>query len=136
MADVSVALRWTGVGMRFSGGRVDGPEMVMDGDGAEGPSPMTTLLLSLAGCMAADLVLIGGKMRLPLDGIEVLVDGDRRPEPPRRYTAIRMRFIVTGVAPEQEAKVRHAIDLSRETYCSVMHSLQPDTAISIELELR
>jgi putative redox protein len=136
MADAMVSLRWSGEQQVFRGGRPDGPQVVIDGDGAEGPSPMTTLLLSLAGCMAADVVIIGQKMRLPLSGLEVAVEGDRRPEPPRRYTAIRLRYIVAGVAAEDEPKVWHAINLSRDTYCSVMHSLQPDLAISIELELR
>jgi putative redox protein len=136
MADVAVALRWAGADMKFRGGRVDGPEMVMDGDGADGPSPMAALLLSLAGCMAADVVLIGGRMRLPMTGLEVIVDADRRAEPPRRYTAIRLHYIVTGVPAADEAKVWRAIDLSRETYCSVWHSLRDDIDISIDLELR
>jgi putative redox protein len=136
MADVTVALRWAGEGMKFRGGRVGGPEVNLDGDGAEGPSPMTALLLGLAGCMAADVVLIAGKMRLPVETIEVVVEGDRRPEPPRRYTAIRLKYIVTGVAAADEARVWRAIELSRDTYCSVLHSLREDTAVSIDLELR
>jgi putative redox protein len=136
MADVSVALRWSGEPMKFRGGRVGGPEIIVDGDGADGPSPMTALLLALAGCMAADVVDIGTKMRLPLTGLEVVVDADRRPEPPRRYTSIRLKYIVTGVPAADEAKVWRAIDLSRDTYCSVMHSLRPDTEIAIDLELR
>jgi putative redox protein len=136
MADVTVALRWAGEAMRFHGGRVGGPEVAMDGDGVEGPSPMAALLLSLAGCMAADVVLIGGRMRLPMTGLEVVVDADRRAEPPRRYTAIRLKYIVAGVPASDEAKVRRAIDLSRETYCSVWHSLRDDIDITIDLEMR
>jgi putative redox protein len=136
MADVTVALRWAGEAMRFHGGRVGGPEVAMDGDGVEGPSPMAALLLSLAGCMAADVVLIGGRMRLPMTGLEVVVDADRRAEPPRRYTAIRLKYIVAGVPAADEAKVRRAIDLSRETYCSVWHSLRDDIDITIDLEMR
>jgi putative redox protein len=136
MADVQVALRWSGEAMKFRGGRAGGPEVVLDGDGTDGPSPMAALLLALAGCMAADVVQIGTRMRLPLQGVEVLIDADRRPEPPRRYTSIRLKYIVTGVSAQDEAKVWRAIELSRDTYCSVMHSLREDTAISIDLELR
>jgi putative redox protein len=136
MADVTVELAWAGAGMRFSGGRTGGPAIVMDGDGADGPSPMVALLLGLAGCMAADVVDIATKMRLPLATLEVVADADRRPEPPRRYTAIRLRYIVGGVAAADEAKVWRAIELSRERYCSVMHSLRDDIDVAIELELR
>jgi putative redox protein len=137
MADVTVGLRWSGEGLTFHGGRNGGPHIVLDGDsGVAGPSPVTALLLSLAGCMAADVVLIGRKMRLPLQGVEVVVEGDRREEPPRRLTGVRLKYIVTGVAPDDEAKVWRAIEMSRDTYCSVMHSLRPDTPVSIELELR
>ena len=57
-----------------------------------------------------------------------------RDEPPRRYTALRLRFRVRGEALA-EAKVRRAIDLSLEKYCSVMHSLAPDIRVSYELDL-
>jgi putative redox protein len=65
-----------------------------------------------------------------------VVDADRRPEPPRRYTAIRLRYMVGGVAAADEAKVWRAIELSRDRYCSVMHSLRDDIDVAIELELR
>lgn len=136
MADVTVALRWGGEDLKFRGGKVGGPEVAVDGDGVDGPSPMTSLLLGLAGCMAADVVMILGKMKLPLAGMDVVVEGDRRPEPPRRYTAIRLRYVVAGIPASDEPKVRRAIDLSRETYCSVLHSLRDDIRISIDLEMR
>jgi putative redox protein len=75
-------------------------------------------------------------MRLPFTAIDVVVEADRRPEPPRRFTAIRLKYIVAGVPPADEAKVWRAIDLSRDTYCSVLHSLRSDTEIAIDLELR
>lgn len=135
MADVTVALRWTGEKLRFRGGRTDGPLVTVDGDGEQGPSPMTTLLLGLAGCMAADIVDIAGKSRAALDTLEAYLEGDRAPEPPRRYTAVRMRFRAGGVGPADEPKLRRALELSTTTYCSVLHSLRPDLEITTELEL-
>ncbi|MEJ2678931.1 MAG: hypothetical protein P8174_07650, partial [Gemmatimonadota bacterium] len=61
-------------------------------------------------------------------------EGDRVPEPPRRYTEIRLVYRV-GVAVEAEQKLRHAVELSREKYCSVMHSLRPDIRLSTEIVL-
>ncbi|HEX6307015.1 MAG TPA: OsmC family protein [Longimicrobiales bacterium] len=135
MADVTVALAWTGAARQLRGGRVGGPEIVLDSDGAAGPSPPTALVLALAGCMAVDVLDITEKMRVPLSGLRVVVEGDRRPDPPRRFTALRQKFIASGVSAEDEPKVRRAIDLSREKYCSVLHSLREDIVLSFELEL-
>src|SRR5690606_16392295 len=103
--------------------------------GVAGPAPPAMLALALAGCMAVDVIDITQKMRVPMTGLRVVVEGDRRADPPRRYTALRQKFIATGVAPEDEPKVRRALDLSREKYCSVLHSLREDIAMSFELEL-
>jgi putative redox protein len=135
MADKSVALRWTGEQLRFRGGRAGGPEIIVDGDGEQGPSPTTALLLGLAGCMASDIVDIATKSRVALGSLEAHLEGDRAAEPPRRYTAVRMRFRAGGVSAEDEPKVRRALELSITTYCSVLHSLRPDIQISTELEL-
>ena len=96
---------------------------------------MQLLLLSLAGCMAADMVDILGKMRLPLEGLEVRLEGDRAPEPPRRYLRVRLRCVVRGISSEEEAKVRRALSLSEEKYCSVLHTLRPDLDLETELVL-
>jgi putative redox protein len=136
MADVNATLAWTGSGLRFRGGRSGGPEVELDGDNETGPSPVVALILGVGGCMAADIIDIGAKMRLPLTGLQVEVEADRRAEPPRYVTAVRMRFIAEGVAPADEAKLRRAVDLSRDTYCSVLHSLRSEVAVSIDVELR
>jgi putative redox protein len=102
--------------------------LVLDSDGAAGPSPMQLLAEGLAGCMAIDLVHILQKGRHALKGLRVSFSGERAPQPPRRYTRITLTFHVTGDVPA--AAVERAIDLSRSTYCSVWHSLRQD----IELE--
>lgn len=106
----------------------------MDGEGVAGATPMETLLIALASCMGADVVDILTKMRVPFDGISVRVEGDRRAEPPRRYTAIRLTYEASGVPDDAQAKLQRAIDLSRDTYCSVLHTLQPDVDLLIRIE--
>ena len=135
MADVDVALRWQGEALRFRGGVAGGVEIDIDGDGADGASPMTALALALAGCMAVDVLDITKKMRLPVSSLEVLVSAERNAEPPRRYTSMRLLYRIGGVAAKDEEKVWRAIDLSREKYCSVWHSLREDIPIAVELEL-
>jgi len=135
MADVAVRLNWTGTGLEFDGGALGGPAIRIDGERASGPSPMQLLLLSLAGCMAVDVVSILQKMRAPLTGLEVSLEGDRAASPPRRLTRIRLRFETRGLGPEHEAQLERAVALSEQTYCSVLHTLRPDVETSTVLVL-
>jgi putative redox protein len=96
---------------------------------------MEGLLLSVAGCMGIDVVMILEKGRVPLETLSVEVEGDRAPEPPRRFTAIRMTYHITGPSPEDATKVQRAVDLSRDRYCSVLHSLAKDIDLDIRVEL-
>ena len=125
-----ITLAWTG-GLRFEGGEPGGPVSLIDGDNATAPGPMLHVLLAAASCSAADVVDILGKMREKLVSLDLEAWGDRRDEPPRRYIALRLRFRVRGEALA-EAKVRRAIDLSLEKYCSVVQSLAPDIRITYD----
>lgn len=133
MADVTVSLRWRGEGLEFEGGAPGGGVVRLDGSGGCGPTPMQLLLLSLAGCTAVDVVDILRKMRVSLGGLEVRVEGDRACEAPRRYTRIRLVYEVQGLGVGEEEKVRRAIALSHEKYCSVLHTLRPDVEVRSEL---
>ena len=128
-----VALAWTG-GLRFRGGEPGGPAALIDADNAEAPGPMLQLLIAAASCSGADVVDILAKMREKLTSLQIEAWGDRRDEPPRRYTSLRLRFRVRGESLDA-GKVRRAIDLSLEKYCSVMHSLAPDIPVGYELDL-
>ncbi len=129
-----VRLRWAGEGLVFRGGADDGPEVIIDSAGSEGASPMQQLLLSLAGCMGIDVVLILQKARVPLEALEVEVVGERADGVPRKFVAIELVYRLKGPGSEHEAKLQRAIDLSRDKYCSVLHSLHPDIAFSIRVE--
>lgn len=136
MAGSSVRLTWDGEGERFRGGASGGPEVTVDGAGVTGASPMQHLLLALAGCMGADIVDVMAKSRAPLGGLEVLVESGRAPQPPRRLTSITMTFTARGVADADGARLERAVELSRQTYCSVLHSLRPDLELAFRLERR
>ena len=113
--------------LRF--GAVSGPAaIVIDGDGAVGPSPMQLAAFGLAGCMAADVISILQKGRHPITGMRVSFSGDRAPEPPRRFVSIALQFIVSGAVPRDA--VERALALSREKYCSVWHSMRQDIAFT------
>ena len=134
MASKRIQLRWTGEGLVFKGGGDAGGEIVIDGDTVAGPSPMDVLLLGLAGCMGSDVRDILKKSRVPVDELEIIVDGERAATVPRKYVRIHMVIRVKGPGAEHDAKVRRSVDLSRETYCSVLHSLRPDIEFEFEIQ--
>jgi len=118
----------------FHGGEPGKPEILIDGDNALGPGPMLTLILAAASCTGSDIVSILQKKRVDLKEFRIDVAGTRREQEPRRYVAIQFTYRLRGDGLD-ETKARHAIDLSLEKYCSVIHSLAPDISIGYELEL-
>ena len=121
-------LEWKG-GLLFRG-EMNGQELMLDGKRIEGLSPMEALMFALAGCMAIDLVHILGRMRAELQSLKTEVEGERAPTEPKRFTKIRLRYILSGnnIKP---ADVERAIALSREKYCSVFHSLRQDLELAV-----
>ncbi len=128
-----VTLAWQ-QGLSFTGGEPGGPAILIDGDNAAGPGPMVTLLLAAASCTGADVVVILGKMQVLFSTLSIDVSGTRRDSDPRRYTAIHLEYRISGAGIDA-AKVRRAIELSLEKYCSVIHSLAPDVAMTYALSL-
>ena len=51
-------------------------------------------------------------------------DRTRAPDEPRRFTRIELQYTVTGDVPEEV--VQRGIELSRDKYCSVWHSMRQD----------
>jgi|SRR5215210_4205472 len=121
-------------GLQFVGGEPDGPTVTIDGDNAAGPGPMLALLLAAASCTGSDVVLILQKMRVPFTDLHIEVAGVRRETEPRRYVSLHLDYRIGGSGIDP-AKARRAIDLSLEKYCSVMHSLAPDIAVTYALSL-
>ena len=128
-----VVLTWQ-EGLRFTGGAPEGPSTTIDGDNVGAPGPMLTLLLAAASCSGSDVVVILQKMRVQLRQLRIEASGVRREQEPRRYTAIHLDYHLAGEGLDQ-AKATRAIDLSLEKYCSVIHSLAPDIAITYALTL-
>jgi len=129
-ADV-VTLSWQG-SLRFEA-RAGDHTLALDSERRAGVSPTQALALSLAGCMAIDVVDILQKGRLALAGLEARLESERRAEPPRYVTRVALHFVVRGDVPAD--RVERAIDLSRERYCSVWHSLRQDIDFRTSFEI-
>ena len=124
---LEATLEWDG-GQQFTG--VVGKHAVsMDGSAAAAPTPVHLLALSLAGCMAIDLVHILTRGRHPITALTTRLTGYRAEEHPRRFTRIHLDFTLSGdMLPEH---VERAIDLSREKYCSVWNTFRQDTELIV-----
>ena len=107
--------------------------IAVDADGVAGPSPVQLLGMALLGCMSADVVDILRKGRHPLTRFHATLSGDRAPDPPRRLLRVELHFAVHGVVPP--AAVERAIQLSREKYCSVWHSLRQDVELTASFDV-
>jgi putative redox protein len=110
------------------GGRSGDASITLDSGGHAGPSPVQTLAFAIAGCMGMDLVHILQKSRQDLRGLAISLSAERAQENPHRLVAVDMRFTITGSVPDEQ--VQRAIDLSRDKYCSVWHSLREDIRLT------
>jgi putative redox protein len=114
-------------------GRSGDVTMILDSASAAGPSPMQALAFALAGCMAMDVVHVIRKGRHDLRGLRADLSGTRAPEEPRRFTAITLHYAITGTVPE--ATVERAIQLSKDKYCSVWHSMREDIELKVTFKV-
>ena len=108
-------------------------DLVLDSASKAGPSPMQALAFGLAACMAMDVVHVITKGRFKLLALRASLVGQRAPEEPRRFTAITLHYTITGDVPRD--KVERAIELSREKYCSVWHSMRDDIDLQVTYQV-
>ncbi len=132
----SCTATWTD-GVRYLHTSGSGHTLVTDAappfGGGTAPSPMELLLHALAGCAGVDLAMMLEKMKQPVAGLEISVEGERAEEHPKVFTKIRMRVRVRGDVDPR--KVERALNLSRETYCSVSAMLQATATIEHSFEI-
>jgi putative redox protein len=127
---VELELVWQG-DLRFEG-TSGGASLVLDANGGAGPTPVQALAFALAGCMATDVVHILAKGRYVVESLRARLRGERAEADPRRFVRIDLHFLLAGDMPDD--RVERAIALSRETYCSVWHSLRPDIELTTSFE--
>ncbi len=128
-------IKWDGE-FTFSGVTPSGHEMKMDvaeefGGSNTGARPTELLLNAVAGCTGIDIISILKKMRLEPDSFEMVVNGRRADDHPKRFTTVHIHYAINGDLPED--KVVRAIQLSMDKYCSVSHSLNAEILASYSL---
>ena len=118
----------------FTGATPQGYEIDFDANSQMGCKPTEALLLSLAGCMGIDVVMILQKMRAALTSFKMELTGQRNSDPPQYFKAVEIVLHIAGEGIDPR-KVERAVSLSREKYCSVFNSLRKDLDLNVRWEL-
>ena len=88
-----------------------------------GSRPMELMLMGLGGCTAFDVVEILRKGRQQIDNVEISLNARRADSVPAVFEEITIHFVIFGTAID-EGRVRRAIALTAEKYCSASIMLE------------
>ncbi len=95
-------------------------------------SPMELVLSAVAGCGAVDIVSMLKKRKKTVTKFVIDAEADRMERPPRYFTKIHCKYIVTSpdVTEEELDKVSA---LALEKYCSVASSLKAQITYEVQV---
>lgn len=85
--------------------------------------PSDLLLLGVIGCSGYDVVTILKKQREELTALELSCTGEQMDDPPYAFTKIHIDYKLTGRSLDED-KVRRAVQLSEDKYCSVIATIR------------
>jgi len=131
-------IEWLGE-VSFEAESGSGHRLILDGAPEHGGKnaglrPMEAVLIGMGACSAFDVVSILKKARQPVSDCVVELEADRAEAPPKVFTQVRMRFVVSGTGLKPAA-VERAVTLSAEKYCSATAMLRPTVDIRHEVEI-
>jgi len=109
--------------VNFEGITESGNRVVMDSAQILGPKPMELVLMGLGGCTSYDVVSILRKARQQIEDVECQLRANRAETIPTVFTDIHIHFVVKGKNLNEE-RVKKAIELSAEKYCSASRMLE------------
>lgn len=120
--------------LQFKATSGSGHTALMDGDKANGASPMEMVLMAVGSCSSVDVVSILKKAKQQVTRCEVAIEGKRADSVPAVFTDIHLHFIVHGtdVSPTH---VERAVKLSADKYCSVSIMLSAGVNITHSFEV-
>jgi putative redox protein len=126
-------------GVSFEATSGSGHRLILDGAPEHGGQnagirPMEAVLIGVGACSGFDVVSILKKARQQVSDCVVELEAERAEDPPKVFTRMRMRFVVSGT-DLKPAAVQRAVDLSAEKYCSATAMLRPTVDIRHEVEI-
>lgn len=110
----------------------DDHQLSVNGAGRIGSSDL--LPMSLIGCSSYDVIEILEKQRQELTQLKVSAEATQEETPPWKFKKIHLRYQAIGRGLDVE-KVKKAILLSEEKYCSVYATLKDVVEITHEVEV-
>lgn len=99
------------------------------GGSNKGMRPMQVILAAAGSCSSIDIISILKKQKQKLDDLEVEVTAERQKDKvPSLFSKIHIHFILKGDLTEE--KVKRAVSLSIDKYCSVVKILEESAVVS------
>lgn len=125
--------------LKFNAKGESGHDMPLDASESSGGDdsaarPMEMLLAGLGGCTSIDVVLILNKMKADIRDFSVDIEAEREEEHPKRFKKIHLNYYIKGKNLD-EKKVKKAINLSENKYCSASASLNAEISSSYDIDL-
>jgi putative redox protein len=122
-------LEWRGR-YRFAGTDSRGAPVALDAESKEGAKIADLVPLSLAACLAYDVVNVVRKSRQRLASLTATIDAEQDRRAPYAFRRIEIRFEAAGRTLTQPVLDR-AVRLARKG-CSVLASLDPSLPVVVE----
>ncbi len=108
---------------------IDGSPSI--GGAGEGARPMQLLVMGLGGCSAMDIVLILKKQRQVIDDLKIILEAERHDDRiPATFKSIQITYEFKGELDHK--KVKRAVSLGIDKYCSVTKILEDSCEITFE----
>ena len=95
--------------------------------------PMEMLLVSLAGCTAIDVISIMKKQKQTIDDFQMEIEGEKVNGIPSPFKKVDVHFILKGQI--KESRLEKAMQLTKDKYCSVLHTLRKDLDVNFRFTL-
>jgi len=92
--------------------------------------PMELLLVGLASCLSIDVLTILYKQKQDITKYQVKVKATRKEAEPPIFENITVSLYVLGKV--SDIKLKKALELTKEKYCSVYHILKPTAQIQTQ----
>jgi putative redox protein len=108
--------------------------ITIDTNRKAGPGPKSLLLSGLSGCTGIDIVDILNKMRVKFSDFSIEASTEQTEDHPKVFKDIFVTYTIK-TDPENEEKVRKAIELSLDKYCGVSAMLKKHSTIHYNLQL-
>ena len=138
---MKATVKWKGPenGMALEASADSGHTVVMDvspkaGGQNQGLRPMEMVLLGVGGCTSFDVISILKKGREDVTDCVAQMEATRADTVPQVFTKVHIHFQVTGRGLNPE-KVKRAIELSAEKYCSASIMIGKTATMTHDFEI-